>query len=198
MGDLKLRQALKTDAADLAMLDNLAGFGLSLWFWQQAGNISRVEDAYALGRERLANEDAFYGWRSARVATEDEMILGMSTSYIVPAPDGEDAKEIKRTAPAFVPVFDLHDEVIGDWFLDCLAVYPQARGRGVGALLLDDFISRGRMCGTTKASLIVEDSNDTAKKLYLSRGFEVIDARAFVEFDGPSKTKEWQLMSVKL
>ncbi len=198
MADITLRPAKRSDAADLAILDNLAGFGISLWFWQQVGNLDHVEDAYALGRQRMADDGCYYGWRSATVCVEDEMILGMSTCYISPDNVEDEDDDVKRATPAFAPVFELYDLTVGDWVMDSLAVYPHARGKGAGGLLMDDFVTRGKTSGAKRMSLVAEDANATALQLYASRGFEVSDQRAFIEFDGPAKTKEWLLMTARL
>jgi len=201
MAEIVLRPARKTDAADLAILDNLAGFGLSHWFWQQVSAVNSVEDAYACGRQRLADANMINGWSNSTVATENEIILGMSSCYIVPDPseeESDDSASLKRLAPAFAPVFELHDEAIGHWFIDCLAVYPEARGKGVGALLMDDYISRASNSGADFMSLIVEDANAHAMRLYEARGFRKSASRPYVEFDGPAKSKEWLLLTAEL
>jgi len=45
---------------------------------------------------------------------------------------------------------------------------------------------------------VTEDTNENAIGLYKSRGFETIDTRKYIEFDGPAKTKEWLLMTKQL
>ena len=197
MTEILLRPATRSDAADLAILDNLAGHGISMWFWQGAVKSGKSDDAMSWGRARLADDDAIYGWSNATIAVEDNIILGASTSYIMPTPD-EDADAMKREAPPFVPVFELFAEAVGDWFVDSLAVYQEARGRGVGAKLLDDSLEKAGKTIANTASLVVEDGNDTALDLYLSRGFEQVSTRLYKPFDGPSNSKNWLLLKRKL
>ena len=44
MSDLAIRPARQSDAADLAILDNIAGHGISLWFWQGAVERGEASD----------------------------------------------------------------------------------------------------------------------------------------------------------
>lgn len=198
MSEIVLRPAKKSDSADLALLDNLAGHGISLWFWQKAMGATRLGDAFIHGKNRLATDDAFYGWRSITVAVDkDDCILGSVCSYINPEQD-EDAAQIKRSAPVFVPVFELSELVTGTWLVDVLAVYPNVQNKGIGKKLLDDSLKRAGEMGSKIASLVTEDTNENAIGLYKSRGFETIDTRKYIEFDGPAKTKEWLLMTKQL
>lgn len=48
--EIVLRAAAQSDAADLAILDNLAGNGISLWFWQGAVKQGIAEGAFEWGR----------------------------------------------------------------------------------------------------------------------------------------------------
>ena len=193
MSEINIRDAKKSDAADLALLDNIAGHGISLWFWTSLTETNRYEDALSLGRDRLAADDAFYGWRNARLAVEDDMVLGMANSYIMPPPSTE-SDEMKEHSDAFKPVFDLYDSCAGEWFIDCLAVYPSAQGNGVGKLLFEDSMATGEKSDAATMSLVVEDTNHGAAKLYRSYGFEVVDSREFIPFEGCVEINEWLLM----
>jgi|GEM_PF-327306 len=197
MSDITIRQAKRTDAADLAILDNLAGHSIPLIFWLEQTDNDRIEDALALGRDRLADDDAFYNWKKAKVAIENDNILGMSICYIMPDPD-EEAEVVKQSSPVFKPIFELYDESVGHWYIDALAVYPSAQNKGVGKLLFDESLKRGEESGATTMSLIVEDTNEIAYALYRSYGFEVVGQRDFVPFKGAKEINEWILMSRSL
>ena len=58
-----------------------------------------------------------------------------------------------------------------------LAVTPAARGRGIGARLLDAALAEGRARGAVAIFLEVRDSNHAARQLYESRGFEEVGRR---------------------
>jgi [ribosomal protein S18]-alanine N-acetyltransferase len=58
-----------------------------------------------------------------------------------------------------------------------LAVAPEARGSGIGAALLDEALAEAGRRGASAVYLEVRDSNDTARRLYGSRGFEEVGRR---------------------
>jgi ribosomal protein S18 acetylase RimI-like enzyme len=63
----------------------------------------------------------------------------------------------------------------------CELVYfglaPEARGRGVGAILLDAGLDAVARSGAATVSLAVDERNTPAKKLYESRGFRRVSSR---------------------
>jgi ribosomal protein S18 acetylase RimI-like enzyme len=197
MADITIRPGKRTDAADLAILDNLAGHSIPLMFWREQTTNDRIEDALALGRDRLADDDGFYNWKKARVAVEDDLVVGMSISYIMPEPDDE-SEALKQNTIAFKPVFELYDLCTNHWFIDALAVYPSGQHKGVGKLLFDDSLAIGKQTGAKTMSLIVEDTNEVAYALYRSYGFEVVTQKDFVPFEGARDINEWLLMSRSL
>lgn len=64
----------------------------------------------------------------------------------------------------------------GEWYITAVAVTPGARGKGVGAVLLEDAITRARDAGATSVTLDVDDKNVGAQRLYERYGFEVTGA----------------------
>lgn len=197
MSNITIRPAARTDAADLAILDNLAGHSIPLIFWLGQTDSERTEDALALGRERFLDDDGFYNWKKGRVAIQDNDVIGMSMSYIMPEPDDE-ADAIKENFACFKPLFELHEECRGNWFIDALAVYPSGQQKGVGKMLFDDSIAIGKTTDANTMNLIVEDTNEVAYKLYRSYGFEVVAQKDFVPFEGSREINEWLLMSRSL
>jgi ribosomal-protein-alanine N-acetyltransferase len=59
-----------------------------------------------------------------------------------------------------------------------IAVAPEARRRGAGALLLDGILRAASEFGANAVFLEVRESNEAARKLYESRGFRVAGKRA--------------------
>ncbi|MEM8749304.1 MAG: N-acetyltransferase [Pseudomonadota bacterium] len=191
-----IRDAVPADAADLAILDNVASHGFSQWFWQGAVIQGKAEDAYAWGRSRFADRDAIFGWKNARViADENDIIAGALNSYLMP--DEEVADEMSEPEE-FRPVLQLFLRAAGDWFVDSLAVYPDCRGQGLGRMLLDDCISRGQKAGHQTISLVAEDANPPAIALYESRGFKTVEARPYIPFTKHSTSQNWLLMKAPL
>ena len=195
MVDFSIRPARRGDAADLAILDNIAGHGISYWFWQGAVKMGKAEDAFEWGRMRLADDDALFGWTNSSIAEDSDTTLGAVNSYLMPPPDPNDEKS---NPPQFKPVMELFGVAAGDWLVDSLAVYAAARGRGVGSALLDHSIKQAQEASVARISLVVEDSNTPALALYQSRKFEERERRAFVSFSQVSKTENWLLLTADL
>ncbi len=195
MSKIILRPATRNDAADLAILDNIAGHGISQWFWQGAVKQGKASDAYDWGRARMMADDAFYGWSNATIATCDDITVGTCTSYKMPPPDDEDDAGKSQW---FTTVFELFAVATGDWFIDSLAVYSHARGRGAARALMEDALQRGRDRNEARVSLVCEDSNTSARALYESLGFSLRDKRPYIPFNDNSTTKEWLLLSMPL
>jgi ribosomal-protein-alanine N-acetyltransferase len=58
-----------------------------------------------------------------------------------------------------------------------IAVVPEARGRGLGGLLLDHLVEVARERGVRSVFLEVRDSNRIARELYAGRGFREVGRR---------------------
>jgi ribosomal-protein-alanine N-acetyltransferase len=58
-----------------------------------------------------------------------------------------------------------------------IAVAPNARRRGVGAMLLDRILRAAAEFGAQSVFLEVRESNEEARKLYGARGFEIAGRR---------------------
>ncbi len=196
MPNCTIRPSKQADAADLAILDNIAGHGISLWFWQGAVKSGKAKDALDWGRSRFASDEIF-AWRNAYVSETDEMITGSITSYIMPDED-DDADAIKKDAPAFVPVFELYAQAKGAWFIDSFAVYDSFRGHGHGRMLFEDSMKRGKLSGAAESMLVCEDTNEEALPLYRAHGFSEIDQRPFIDFGLNHKTNVWLLLAAQL
>ena len=83
-------------------------------------------------------------------------------------------------------VAEIDGEVAGylvAWFvadegeLANIAVAPGARGRGVGAALLDELLATAAAHGVEAVFLEVRESNAVARALYAARGFEEVGRR---------------------
>lgn len=65
-------------------------------------------------------------------------------------------------------IFDYDEVLEGEFYLDTLFVFSDARGEGIGNKLLTEFVNSG----DSKLSLNVAQSNERARKLYESYGFK--------------------------
>jgi ribosomal protein S18 acetylase RimI-like enzyme len=74
-----------------------------------------------------------------------------------------------RTFSAVAPAYGFVDEVTPELSIACA---PEARGQGIGRMLLDALLERARSHGAPAVSLSVSLDNAVALRLYRSRGFE--------------------------
>jgi ribosomal-protein-alanine N-acetyltransferase len=83
------------------------------------------------------------------------------------------ARDAGRTVVGYVVAWFVADE--GE--IANLAVDPRRWGAGIGQTLLDAALEEGGRRGTAAVYLEVRDSNQRAKRLYRSRGFEDVGRR---------------------
>ncbi|QQR40617.1 GNAT family N-acetyltransferase [Devosia rhizoryzae] len=188
---LTLRPAQKADAAEIALLVNIAVHGNMARGWAQDDEAEGTYEPLEVGRLEMLKDDVF-SWRSATMAEADGEIAGMLLGYRKP--------DTRQKVPADIwaplrPIQELEEEANGRWFISMLGVHKSWRSKGVGSLLLDE---ADRLTGSTKANgqaLIVEDANDGARKLYERRGFSVMASRPMVPFPGVLQHgSDWLLM----
>lgn len=81
---------------------------------------------------------------------------------------------------------DPHDVTIApsaEWTIECVAVVPEARGRGVGKQLLSAILEAGKERGHTHAGIAVTIGNEPAQKLYEALGFRMFITYGAAYFD---------------
>ena len=115
--------------------------------------------------ERLSFSDA---WSRASFAE----LLDRPEVYFVAAIDDGAAAGAPALVGYAVALF-----IVGEGEVANVAVHPHARGRGIGARLLDDVLREGRERGVAAVFLEVRESNAAARGLYVSRGFRQVGRR---------------------
>ena len=113
--------------------------------------------------------DAAFGDRFGEAWTRSQLggILPMAGVALVLARDGEDGEAIG---------FSLFRTVSDESELLLIAVMPSEHRRGVGRMLLDDFLNRARNDGVVRVHLEVRDGN-SALTLYRDAGFSPVGRR---------------------
>ena len=185
-----LRPAERNEAAELAILIDIASHGFASWLWYGGVLSKSAESAFEHGRNMLRQDSGLGTWRDAVVAVVDDEIAGLSVSYGIDASIGE----IEAKHPVLVPLLALQSRVIGHWFIDSLGVYRNYRGTGIGRALLEHEFTRA---GGAPVSLITESHNDKAQALYRMNGFEEVARTEAVPLFEDMKKHDWVLFTRK-
>lgn len=70
------------------------------------------------------------------------------------------------------------------WIIECVAVVPEARGRGVAKTLLQALLEEGKQLGHTDAGISVTLGNEAAQKVYEAIGFQMYVTYGAAYFEG--------------
>ena len=92
-----------------------------------------------------------------------------------PPADGAD-RSARPVAPAVLG-YAIAWFIVGEGEVGNVAVHPDARGLGIGARLLDAALAEAGRREAAVVFLEVRESNDAARRLYASRGFEEVGRR---------------------
>jgi len=175
------------DCADLAILDDIAGHGLTSHVWAIAAKGAGTASAFEFGRDTYRSHDTPCNWTNARIAEQDGELAGMAVGYRLP----EDSDFSRPIHPLFAPVYRLFAKATGSWLLDALAVYSGYRRSGIARALLDDQISRA---GAQPFYVVCADENEAALALYKSRNFRAVADETREAFDPGTAAGRWLLL----
>lgn len=187
-----LRPARKADAAEIALLVNIAVHGGSAVGWAHDKRAEGTYEPLEVGRLEMLRDDTEFSWRSATMAEADGEIAGMLLGYR--------KGDVRAAVPANIwapmrPIEELEAEANGLWFISMVGVHKPWRGKGVGSVLLDHAEQQAQVTQARGQALIVEDANAGARRLYESRGFAVTASRPMVPFPGATQHgTDWLLM----
>ncbi len=162
--------------------------------WQAAVDAGEADDAFEHGRRMMADPHTPYGYSNAMIAEIGGRTAGASSGYVMQAETGSQAYKDE----SFAPVLALFRQAVGDWLVDSLAVFREARGMGAGAALLDNHLERGRDAGCRRVALVTEDGNKAGLALYRSRGFEIACRRPYKQIAPWFTAENWVLMKREL
>ncbi len=129
----------------------------------------RPDEAADILAEFYAKENNRLSYRHALVFREEGRAVGMLLAY-----PGDNAAELDRPLaerPGRSGGGIVTEARSGDYYLDSLAVRADCQGRGIAKALIGAFERRGAAAGIERLSLIVEQGNDHAQKLYARLGY---------------------------
>ncbi|MDQ2066593.1 GNAT family N-acetyltransferase [Xinfangfangia sp. CPCC 101601] len=187
---MTIRKAKASDAADLVRFINMAADDLPLHFWRKS--VGPEGDAWAFGQERAAREAGNFSFNNAWLAEVDGKVGACLLGYAAE----EEPGPIDPDTPAiFVPLLELEALAPGSWYLNVLATYEAARGKGLGSALLQKAEEVAGEAGHKIISLIAADTHQDALRLYRAKGYTEIARRAVVKGDWRVEANEWILFT---
>jgi ribosomal protein S18 acetylase RimI-like enzyme len=187
------RPATPDDAHALADLVNFASEGFAHYLWTKLAG--PAGDAWAVGRGRLTREGEHFSYRSAVVAEAGGKVAAGLIGYRLP----DRPEPIAETMPAMiVPLQELENLAPGSWYVHVLAAYPEHRNQrhGTALLALAERLARAAGCGSL--SLIVSDTNTSARRLYERCGYGETARRTKIKEDWDNAGTQWVLMTKPL
>jgi ribosomal protein S18 acetylase RimI-like enzyme len=190
-GEIAIRRATRADAAEVAMLVNIATHGAIGFSWQgevEEGTYNLLE----VGRTKMLDDSEDMSWRNAHLAE----VAGEVTGLVLGYPKDRELPPLPTGLPPFVvPIYELEWAAAGYWYLAMLATHASWRGRGIGAALLAHADTMARATSRSGVALAVEGANVGAQALYERNGFKVRDKRPMLAFpDGRRPGEHWLLM----
>ena len=187
---VRFRQAQESSALDPACLIDCAFRGLALWLWSTLRETG--QSSMEVGRHRIRTLTASpLHYSTFTVATIDGAIAGALTGRLIPLP-------YERGNSADLP--------------DVLRATARTRGgrrglvvsecdlrfslsfAGVGSALLSKAEDTARLADAPGISLIVEEADAGALKLYLHSGFREWKRRPYIPFPGSTDQGDWILL----
>jgi ribosomal protein S18 acetylase RimI-like enzyme len=185
-------QATAADADALAHLINIAGEGLPLYLWERMRK--QGETAWDVGRRRAQRAEGAFSYRNAVTLRAGDEPGGAIVACLIgyemanaPEPVGDDMPAV------LVPLQELENLTPGTWYVNVLATFPEYRGEGYGSRLLRFAEARARASHWRGLSLIIDDANAGARRLYERHGFRAIARRSIVKEEWINFGTEWVL-----
>jgi len=132
--------------------------------------------------ELFKREDNRHSYLNTFVAVENEQILGILVYYNGEQAIAMDANLVtwlkEKNAPSITIDKEAHDD---EYYIDTVCVAPEARGKGIGTLLIQFAIDQTKERGFTKLSLNVETQKEDARRLYERMGFVITEPWSIID-----------------
>ena len=184
------RHATIEDATVLSELVNIAGEGLPYYLWSQLAE--QGQSPWEIGRQRASREAGSFSYRNVIVREEAGQVTSVLIGYSIER--AATAEEHDELPAMFTPLQQLEDLVVGSWYINVLASYPDYQNNGYGAALLSIAEACCQSCGLNSTSVIVANANTGAKHLYERLGYRELARRPMVKESWESPATEWILL----
>jgi ribosomal protein S18 acetylase RimI-like enzyme len=175
-----IRQAQPEDAPALARLIILAMDSLAAKF---VGG-SAPEESLPLFEKFAALPANQYSYENALVYLDEQGVCGMISAYNGAELEALRSDFLKYIASeyGFTQIPD-HETQAGEYYIDCVSVFPRTQGKGIGKKLINALIKQAAGTGWDRVGLLVSKENPDAERLYSGLGFQTVNERKFMGGD---------------
>jgi len=165
MSKIHVRPARRSDCVDIARLVLMSSDGIAEYIWGPlvVGRGSLV----GVGTQRCARDDVPFSYQNCLIAEQNGRVAGSIHVVRVPMPLVEEDQT--DPDPVLGPLAELAAK--GSLEIRGLAVYPEFRGQGIAAMLVEAAGRHARNWGIDRLSVICFDGNEDALALYRRFGF---------------------------
>lgn len=170
----KVRNATPEDVPFLISVIDMASDGLIPALWD--GMAPEGLDGFAVGQALVSAEGGDFSYRHGFVLEQDGSPIGGMIGYALPTTAKPAGPEIPE---AFVAIEELANFVPGYWYINVVAMIPEARSKGLGAALLNEAEAQARRHGCPGLALIVVATNVGAIHAYARAGYREVVRRSF-------------------
>ena len=125
--------------------------------------------------DSCSDESTMYSWKNSIVALVDGVAVGSLIAY-----DGRRYQQLRHRR--WDSLWDDMDKDYlskveaeardGEFYLDSMAIRPEYRGMGIGRMLIEYAIEKGKRLGCAYSSLLVDKDKPKLEAYYKAMGFE--------------------------
>lgn len=149
----------------------------------------RIGDfGYLTARQSILYHEV-YGWNGLIEANEGEV----TSAFIRNFKEGREQCWIAEIGGAMMGSVLLTDEGQGVCRLRLLYVEPTARNLGIGNALVDECLAFARRVGFSRMTLWTQSILEGARRIYVAKGFKVVEERQHDLFGPKLAGETWQL-----
>ncbi|HAC59131.1 GNAT family N-acetyltransferase [Parvibaculum sp.] len=170
---MDVRIGMATDRDELVRFLLMAGEGLFEHLFEDAYPGLTAIDALGLA---VGDQDSPYHFENAYLVEDEGHLKGCLIAFPasqIGLPEIAYSVLPRERLDPVLPLFTSH--VPNSFYINTLAVNEDARGQGVGGLLLDFAAELARSTNHDSLTLHAWGDNATALSLYKSKGFECVD-----------------------
>ena len=177
---VRFRPASKADCRIIAQLYQISSDGVADYIWSKIAEDD--ENILDVGRRRYERENTCFSYQNCTIAEVAGQVVGMLVAF----PMHVDPAEVEED-PVLAPYAILEED--NSYYICGVALFPEARGQGVGSQFMKLAEEHARKNKLNKLSLIVFEQNKGAMRLYQRLGYregarEAIYPHPLIHFTG--------------